>query len=524
MVGYNTAPTVVAASDNVAINSPGTYSDGTDIHDTYIQPGWGVGYGINGDHSMLWNSGVFRATTCASFGLQRSRQNVTITYGGVWDHFQAYDCVTDITATGANLDTNGVFYKMKMAHEFNTSGPWANATVINTAGASLRLDLDFNSVQTGVGSAWVATPFGSGQGILSKVTNQDATVYAMADSNRSPSIPAYTADSTKGPLPYAVTDFQAFGPVSMQGCDATTCAGHSWFLGFTLPNNSSVGNDPEFGYYTGSAWAKAWHVSSTDGNFNVDIDLKDPSQAAASGNNCLQIDTAGKITKTGSACVTSSSINLKTNGVNNGSQSLLNLKQGTGMTIADDGVGGITFNCSSCTGGSAYPTAQTVNASASSAVQFTSSCFNASYDRYDFTITGLTPSVDGASISIRYSTDGGSTWISSSNYDWVGSFSFNSSSGNQSGTNSGTSITLGTSTSTATKSMSGLVTLIGANSATAWKALNFDTTAYQSTGAASQVKITGAGHFQTTSAVNGVEFISSSGTLTGPITCQPLPH
>lgn len=39
-----------------------------------------------------------------------------------------------------------------------------------------------------------------------------------------------------------------------------------------------------------------------------------------------------------------SSITLKTNGVNNGSQSTLNLKQGSNVTITDDGLGGITIN------------------------------------------------------------------------------------------------------------------------------------------------------------------------------------
>ena len=39
-----------------------------------------------------------------------------------------------------------------------------------------------------------------------------------------------------------------------------------------------------------------------------------------------------------------SSITLKTNGVANGSQSILNLKQGTNVTLADDGVGGVTIN------------------------------------------------------------------------------------------------------------------------------------------------------------------------------------
>lgn len=47
-----------------------------------------------------------------------------------------------------------------------------------------------------------------------------------------------------------------------------------------------------------------------------------------------------------------STITLQTNGTPNGSQTLLNLKQGTNVTIVDDGVGGITINS---TGGSGTP-------------------------------------------------------------------------------------------------------------------------------------------------------------------------
>jgi hypothetical protein len=45
------------------------------------------------------------------------------------------------------------------------------------------------------------------------------------------------------------------------------------------------------------------------------------------------------------------SILLKTNGVNNGSQTLLNLKQGTNVTISDDGVGGVTISSTGGGGG-----------------------------------------------------------------------------------------------------------------------------------------------------------------------------
>ncbi len=52
-----------------------------------------------------------------------------------------------------------------------------------------------------------------------------------------------------------------------------------------------------------------------------------------------------------------SSITLQTNGVANGSQSLLNLKQGTNITLTDDGVGGITIDAS---GGGSQTLAQTL--------------------------------------------------------------------------------------------------------------------------------------------------------------------
>jgi hypothetical protein len=45
------------------------------------------------------------------------------------------------------------------------------------------------------------------------------------------------------------------------------------------------------------------------------------------------------------------SITLKTNGVNNGSQSILNLKAGTNVTLSDDGIGGITVAASGSGGG-----------------------------------------------------------------------------------------------------------------------------------------------------------------------------
>jgi hypothetical protein len=66
------------------------------------------------------------------------------------------------------------------------------------------------------------------------------------------------------------------------------------------------------------------------------------------GINELDLALAGTVTATTAAGVTTvtqtgiTALTLETNGTPNGSQTLLNLKNGTGITITDDGVGGVT--------------------------------------------------------------------------------------------------------------------------------------------------------------------------------------
>jgi hypothetical protein len=66
------------------------------------------------------------------------------------------------------------------------------------------------------------------------------------------------------------------------------------------------------------------------------------------GINELDLALAGTVTATTTAGVTTvtqtgvTALTLETNGTPNGSQTLLNLKNGTGITITDDGVGGVT--------------------------------------------------------------------------------------------------------------------------------------------------------------------------------------
>ena len=68
----------------------------------------------------------------------------------------------------------------------------------------------------------------------------------------------------------------------------------------------------------------------------------------------LQIDQFGRITGVTTTTFSASGITLQTNSVTNPTQTILNLIQGTNMTITDDGLGNITFNASGTGGPTAW--------------------------------------------------------------------------------------------------------------------------------------------------------------------------
>ena len=61
----------------------------------------------------------------------------------------------------------------------------------------------------------------------------------------------------------------------------------------------------------------------------------------------LTLDSYGRVTGISTTTFTASGILLQTNTVTNPTQTILNLIQGTNMTITDDGLGNITFDASS---------------------------------------------------------------------------------------------------------------------------------------------------------------------------------
>jgi len=178
------------------------------------------------------------------------------------------------------------------------------------------------------------------------------------------------------------------------------------------------------------------------------------------------------------------------------------------------------------TSGSSLPT-ETHAASSSASLNFTS-CLSSSYDAYRITFKDLLTATDSVEVGLRYSTNGGSSYDSGSDYDWVTNSTYLASGSSPSttlaGKHSDTLLQISNSqTSTATGALSGYFVLIGVNSTASYKQL---TGFYANTtwsGQPATQNTTAGGSFNTTTVVNAFQVIASSGNLaSGSVTCQPL--
>ena len=111
-------------------------------------------------------------------------------------------------------------------------------------------------------------------------------------------------------------------------------------------NDSFIGYDQGDGNPAniGIALGAPKSLSSYIGNVGDGTNWKERLTSAAKTFN-VPVTINGNLVVTGTCtgCGGGGSIALKTNGVNNGSQSILNLKAGSNVTLADDGVGGISI-------------------------------------------------------------------------------------------------------------------------------------------------------------------------------------
>jgi hypothetical protein len=143
--------------------------------------------------------------------------------------------------------------------------------------------------------------------------------------------------------------------------------------------------------------------------------------------------------------------------------------------------------------------------------------FQSDYDSYVFEILDMVPATNGATLNLRCSTDGGATYDSGANYRYAYHFAGSQNTGaGANGSNTATAgVVYGTLTSTASIGSNGTVQFVNPLSAIFTKTYLFRG-AFQAQDA-NYYHVHGTGAYASTTAVNAIRFLMSSGNLSGTV-------
>jgi hypothetical protein len=173
--------------------------------------------------------------------------------------------------------------------------------------------------------------------------------------------------------------------------------------------------------------------------------------------------------------------------------------------------------------GGSYPTPVTVTVSTASSLALTS-CITSSNTDYQIRLDNIQLSA-AAVLYLQVSTNNGSTWDTSSTYlsaEYANSYSTSSAAPLQASSTSGFELVQGTGAATsATHTVNGSLTLTHPLSTTTYK--TFQGLLNAPVGG-NGFQLVDGGEYQNANAINAVQLIPASGTITGTATCQPLPQ
>jgi hypothetical protein len=162
-------------------------------------------------------------------------------------------------------------------------------------------------------------------------------------------------------------------------------------------------------------------------------------------------------------------------------------------------------------------------ASNSATLNFTS-CISATYDTYTLQIVQLVPATQGATLLMRVSTNGGSSYDSGAHYDWS-RFGWTTSGTGVTGTDGDTSITLAPAVDNAANwSVAGTLTLSNPGGGSLSPSIAGQTWGHDAA-AADLLTDQVSGWYVPTTAVNAFQFLFSTGNITsGTIRCYGVAH
>jgi hypothetical protein len=173
---------------------------------------------------------------------------------------------------------------------------------------------------------------------------------------------------------------------------------------------------------------------------------------------------------------------------------------------------GTTLNASGGGGGGGWVLLEQHTASASASLDFTT-CISSTYDEYRIEIVGLVPATASTNLLFRVSTDGGSTYVSSSDYAYA-AWAYGPGGSGQFSSTSATSIAIvgfANLSNTSTKPETATLTLHDPESTSVHKTLSGIVSFWDTTPNLATVMLAGA--YKATTAVNAFQFFYSSGNI-----------
>ena len=125
------APTNVGATDTIAFVTDATPSDGAYIRNTIPEGGWGVGFQLNTEHTVVVNTLNYQNTTAYEYGFALNRNASNIGHGSQLIHAQVYDAQNGIVV-GPYVDQNAQLDIIGLDLEYATTGTWAYVSGFTT--------------------------------------------------------------------------------------------------------------------------------------------------------------------------------------------------------------------------------------------------------------------------------------------------------------------------------------------------------------------------------------------------------
>lgn len=194
----------------------------------------------------------------------------------------------------------------------------------------------------------------------------------------------------------------------------------------------------------------------------------------------------------------------------------------TNMNATVDSKGRITAAASGSGGTGGLVLLEQHTASSSASLNFTT-CITSTYDLYQIEIVNVVPATNGVSLFLRFSTDGGSTYDSGSNYEYARYFRATNGSGSgnsSSATATGLAMWDTDLQNTTTLGLVATVKLYNPLSATFHKAATWDS---YGPGAANFFAVWWMGRYRSATAVNAFQIIASSGNISsGTVRCYGI--